>query len=184
MTTQNLHVIGIDPGGTTGWCRLTVPRDTIFGEEPSKIVEWDHGEFTGPEPAQALDIAALARTTQSLDYACGPALVIEAWDIDPNFKSTDLETLSPVRLGAMMVLLRELTDRHYRRGAGANWLSDATVTFQSRTIAKETATNDRLKRWGLYVQGSDHVQDATRHAIVALRRAAADPDFAKVLWPC
>jgi hypothetical protein len=172
MPPRHLHLIGLDPGGTTGYCRLTVPRESIFGREPGDIWERDYGEFQGSEVEQASDIATWVREVQSLDYPNGPAIVTEAWDQDPTFKSTDPEALSPARINAMLELLR------YQKK-----LADATLTYQSRTMAKKTATDERLKVWGMYVAGSEHVKDAHRHAITALRRAKTSPEFARMLWP-
>jgi len=172
MAPKNIHVLGIDPGGTTGWYNLTVPADCIFGDAPSKIIEHDWGEFTGPEPKQAMEIARLAREIQSLDFRVGPAMIIEAWDIDPNFHSLDTDTLSPIRLGAMLELLQ-----HQRM------LSDSTIHFQSRSLAFSTVTDERLHRWHLWVKGSDHVRAALKHGITALRRARENPHWANELWP-
>jgi hypothetical protein len=172
MTTKHLHVLAIDPGGTSGWVCITVPRLCVFGPAPSEIWEWDYGEFSGAEPVQAIAIARLAREIQSLDYLIGPAIIVEDWDIDTKFKSTDPETLSPVRLGAMLTLLQH-----------QKLLGDATLHFQGRGIAFSTMTDDRLRRNGLWVEGSDHIRAATRHAITALRLARENPVFAKELWP-
>jgi hypothetical protein len=172
MTTKHLHILGIDPGGTTGWARLTVPRMSIFGDEPSEIWEWDYGIFDGDEIEQAISISRLARTIQGLDYKTGPALMVEDWDQDPRFKSTDPTALSPVRIGSYLRLL-------HHQGA----MGDSTLTFQGRTIAKRTATDDRLHAWHLYV-ANDHIRDAIRHAVVGLRRAADHPfGFGLQLWP-
>jgi hypothetical protein len=172
MTTKHLHVLGIDPGGTTGWALITVPRACIFGQEDSTILEWDYGEFAGPEPEQAISVARLSREIQSLDYKIGPADIIEDWTIDPKFKSTDPETLSPVRIGAMLTLLKS-----------QGLLGDATLTFQNRSLAMSTVTDERLERWGFWVKGSTHIRAATKHAITALRRAADNEEFARKLWP-
>lgn len=172
MPSKYLHVLGIDPGGTTGWYNITVPRDCMYGDAPSKIIEHDWGEFTGPEFRQAIEIARLAREIQSLDYKTGPAMIVEQWDQDPRFHSTDPETLSPVRIGAQLELLQEQKQ-----------LGDCTLHFQSRSLAFSTATDERLKRWGLWVAGSDHIRAALRHAITALRRARENPDFIRELWP-
>lgn len=169
---KNIHVMGIDPGATTGWYNITVARKAIFGDEPPVIIEVDYGEFTGDEAYQAVEIARLAREIQGLDYKYGPAIICEAWDQDPGFKSTDPETLSPVRIGAMLALLR------FEKKLG-----DSTLHFQSRALAFSTATDERLKKWKLWVQGSDHIRAASRHAIVALRRARENPEFAIELWP-
>jgi hypothetical protein len=171
LITKNIHVIGIDPGGTTGWCLLTVPRDTIFGREPGEILRWEYGEEGGNEAEQVLSLARLTRGIQSLDYQIGPALVVEAWDSDPSFKSTDPEALSPARIGGMLLYAKLRGD-----------LSDALVTFQSRSLAKEALTDDRLKAAGMYVPGSDHIKDATRHALTALRRARKSPELRYAMW--
>jgi len=172
MTTNHLHIIGIDPGGTTGYARFTIPRASMFGREPSRWLGQDYGEFTGPEPLQAIEIARYIRATQSLDFRTGPAVVIEDWTIDPTFKSTDPESLSPVRIGAMLALLKH-----------QNLLGDATLTFQNRALAFSTVTDDRLRRWCLWTPGSDHIRAATRHAVTALRRARADSVLASAMWP-
>jgi hypothetical protein len=174
MTTKHLYIKGIDPGGTTGWAWLCVPRMAIFGHDDPEILEWDYGELTGPLPGQAVALARMARELQGLDYRTGPALMMEAWDQDPNFKVTDPEVLSPVKLGAQMELL-----------AAQDRLGDATLHFQSRTLIHSKGVSDeRLKKLGLYVAGSDHIRDAIKHALVGLRRAAENPwTFGLELWP-
>lgn len=172
MPPRELHIIGVDPGGTTGWCRLTVPRASVVAGAPGEIIEWDYGELTGRESDQVKELCSIARVTQGLAYKVGPAMVVEAWDNDPSFKSTDTEPLSPVRIGAMLVFCLDQT----------KLLNDARIHFQGRTMAFSTATDERLKRWGLYIAGSDHIRAATRHAITALRRAKANPALASELW--
>lgn len=169
--TPELHVLGVDPGGGTGWCRLTVPRLAIFGREKPEILEWDHGLLAGDENDQAIALSRIAREVQSLTYKVGPAIVCEAWDQDPRFKSTDPEALSPVRIGAKLSLLQ-------RQGQ----LGDSTLTFQGRTIAKTTYTDERLKVLGLYVPQKD-TRDSVRHALTLVRRARQSRDLAATLWP-
>src|SRR5579872_4706173 len=178
-----IHVLGIDPGGTTGWCRLTVPRASMFEGEASQIVEWDYGCFYGQEEHQIFSICQLTREIQGLAYKIGPALVCEDWDSDPTFKSTDPEALSPVRMGAMLRFAVALQGTGaVNRSVTISMLGDATLMFQGRTIAKSTATDDRLKAWGLWTTVT-HTRDATRHAITALRRAKQDPELAARMWP-
>jgi hypothetical protein len=171
MPPATLHVIGIDPGGTTGWARFTVPRKCLFGNAPSAVLEWDHGEFYGSEINQTQAIARMVREIQSLDYQVGPALVVEDWTIMINNVTTDPESLSPVRIAAML---------QYAKFRGE--LGDATITLQDRGIAKQTMTDERLQRAGYYVRGSDHVRDATRHAITALRRARDSDELRDEMW--
>jgi len=172
MTARNIHVMGVDPGGTTGWYLVTIDRHSMFHDEPPGILEYDWGEFEGPEEQQATEIARLVREIQGTDYKSGPAVICEGWYQDPGFKSTDPEALSPVRIGAMLSLLR------YQ-----GLFADATLTFQDRSIAFQAWTDERLRRKGLWVEGSDHIRAASRHALTGLRRAKENPEFAKALWP-
>jgi|SRR5215471_1428367 len=172
MTARNIHVMGIDPGGTTGWYVVTVPRYSIFAGHPPEVLEYDWGEFTGPEEVQATEIARLIREVQGIEYKAGPAVICEGWTIDPTYKSTDPDQLSPIRIGAMLSLLR-----HQGK------LGDATLTFQDRSLAKQAYTDERLRSRGLWVEGSEHIRDACRHAFTGLRRARENTEFAKQLWP-
>lgn len=172
MTTKHLHVLGIDPGGETGWCWLTVTRAAIFGPDFPEVTEWDYGTFTGPEPGQAIAIARKAREIQGLDYKTGPAIMAERWDWDSAFRNTDEEVYSPVRINAQLQLL------HYE-----GRMNDATLSFQGRTNTFHTYTDERLKRLQLYVPGPDHIRSATKHALMALRRARENKAFALSLWP-
>lgn len=171
MAPAALHVIGIDPGGTTGWARITVPRKCLFGNAPSQVLEWDYGEIYGWEEEQTSKIAELARVTQSMDYLVGPAMVIEDWTIMPQNVTTDPESLSPVRIGAMC-----------RYALYRGEFGDATLTFQNRQIAKDTMTDERLKRAGYWVPGPDHIRDAIKHAITALRRARRSDALRNEMW--
>jgi hypothetical protein len=169
--TPELIVIAIDPGGTSGLCRITVPTLSIFGDWPSEIIEWDYFALNGKETKQAKEIAEYARQQQGLAFRVGPAIVSEAWDQDPSFKSTDSEALSPCRINAMLEMEHDL-----------RLMGDATLSFQPRTIAMTTYTDDRLRDRKMYVAHKD-IRAATRHALTALRRAKENPTFAAILWP-
>jgi hypothetical protein len=134
------------------------------------VIDWDYGEFHGPEDDQAIAIAYFARTLQGIDYKVGPAVVIEDFDILAINPTTDSELLSPVRIAAKVTLMSRLKQ-----------MGDARVVLQSRTIAKRL-DDERLARTGYYVPGPDHIRDATRHAIMALRRATQSDDFRDELW--
>jgi hypothetical protein len=171
MPYPEISVIGIDPGGTTGWAHFTIPRKCMYGDEPTRILDWDTGEFRGPEVEHVKAIGSLCRTAQGFSYLVGPALVVEDWDVDPHFKSTDPEAMSPVRIAAML---------RYARYRGE--LGDAMILMQGRTLAKQTMTDERLRRAGLWVEGSPHERDAVRHAITALRRARAKASVRCRMW--
>lgn len=154
-----LTVIGVDPGVTTGWAAITVPRESIFGEAPGEIVNWVHGCLDGPETAQA---QAFCRIAKRYIY---PAIALEDFDArKPQHTSHDSPYLSPVRVASKIQMAIELS----MAGAccGLEW--------QMPSLAMDTAPDERLKRWGLYPPGRDHPKDATRHAITLIRRAKAD----------
>lgn len=144
----------------------------MYGQEPGSIAEWDYGEITGSEISQVIDICRLVRETQGLDFAVGPAVVCEGFDIMHENPTTDPVLLTPVRIASMLIYAQ------FRGDMGP----DSLVTLQGRTTAMETATDDRLKHYGLYVKGSAHIRDATRHAWVALRRAKKDKAIRAAMW--
>jgi hypothetical protein len=172
MPPANIHLIALDPGGTTGWCRLTIPAASIFGDAPPNIVEWDYGIFDQSENEQVQMICRYVRATQSLAYRIGPAVVVEGWTQDPTFHSTDPEALSPVRIGAKLGYAKFL-----------GHLGDATLNWQSRGFKDSKAVSDeRIRKAHMYV-ANDHILAATKHAIMALRRARQNPDLADQFWP-
>lgn len=159
MTTKFLHVLAIYPSEETGWCRLTVPRTCMFGDDDPEITEWDYGVFHGEEPAVAIAVARYARETQGLDYKTGPAIVSEM-DDDP----------FPIRINAMLEFL------HYEKRMG-----DSTLHFQEPDAAR-LITDDHLRSNHMLV-GQYDIQAATRHALILLRQAREDRAFAHELWP-
>ena len=164
MTTPHLHVMAIDGTGDiwhpaedagTGWCWLTVPRLSIFGDQESEITAWDYGLLHGSQPVTAIAIARKAREIQGLDYRTGPAIAMDD---------------TAVRLNAMVELLC-----HEQRAG------DGTLHFQPRTLA-EKITDDTLRRLHMHV-GHDNICMAVRHGLALLRRAKRDEAFAHELWP-
>lgn len=171
MPPPHLHLIGIDPGHTTGWALFTVPRDSVFGDAPGQILEWDYGEFSGDENIQVRDIVRLTREIQGLDYPTCPLWVVEDWDVEEEIRTTDAEVLlSPVRIAAKLELARAM-----------GLVGETRLALQGRDMAKRM-TDERLERLGFYVEGSDHIRDAIRHGIMMLRRIKESPAMAKTLW--
>lgn len=171
MAPSELHIIGVDPGETTGLCHMIVPRKCFFGNQPSEIIDWSVDEVYGTEEKQAIAIARWVVQVQSLDYLVGPAVVVEDFDIMIRNPSTDPVVLTPVRIAAMLRMMRAI-----------GRMGDARIVLQGRTIAKETMPDERLKRFGYYTPGLDHMRDATRHALTALRRATVSDEFRDELW--
>jgi len=165
-------VIGIDPGGTTGWARITVPRDSIYGHSTPEIITLEQGQWQGSEEQQTLAICRYVRGTQSLDYGVGPAIVVEDFTLGIKNPTTDARTLlSPVRLAAML---------RYALYRG-DMSEGPRIVLQNRSF-KRDMTDDDLRRRDLYFPGEEHARDALRHALVALRRARETPRFRDELW--
>jgi hypothetical protein len=167
MPPAHLHVIGLSAGSVSGYCALTVPRDSIFGYARPEFITRRAGEFHGPETKQAIEFARLVRAIQGLDYQVGPAVIVE----DADDGELDAEDLIQFRIGAMLTLLREQKQ-----------LGDASILFQSNELACDGINEKKLRRLGL-LYNKDYVNDAVMQALTALRRARDDFEFAKSLWP-
>lgn len=172
MPPRDIHVIGIDPGVTTGWARLTIPREAIFGDEPSQIVDWKTGTWRGRISDQVWEACRFARETQSLAYKIGPALVVE--DFDFGRPLTDPEVYTPVYFAQQLKFCAERTAL----------LNDSHILMQKRATAKSTMTDDRLQAIGVWVARGqqDHERDALRHALTALRRAKKSLKVRLAMW--
>lgn len=143
----------------------------MYGDEPGKVLEWDYGQVDGDEDEQVDRILKYVRSLQAFSYKVGPAVVIEDFDIEHHNRTSDQELLSPVRIAAKL-----LYGQHIGRAG------DARMVLQGRTMAKSTATDERLKVWGLYISGQEHARDACRHAITAVRRARQNKAIRDQLW--
>lgn len=172
MPPKEIHVIGIDPGVTTGWARLTVPRLSIFGGEPSRLISWETGTWRGRVSDQVWTACEFARQTQSLAYKIGPALVVE--DFDFGRPLTDPEVYTPVYFAQQLKFCAEKTAL----------LNDAHIFMQKRATAKGTMTDERLQAIGVWqTRGQqDHERDALRHALMALRRAKKSLKVRLAMW--
>jgi hypothetical protein len=172
MPPKEIHVLAIDPGVTTGWARITVPRLSIWGDEPSRIISWQTGQLRGRVSDQVWTMCEKIREVQSLAYKLGPAVVVEDFDFGRPLK--DPEVYTPVYFAHQLRFC-------FERTALTN---DASLVMQGRDIAKSTFTDDRLAAVGVYVRRgqTDHERDALRHALTALRRAKRSLDFRCSMW--
>jgi hypothetical protein len=158
---DEITVIGIDPGVTTGWAKITVPVASIFGDAPGEILDWKYGVLDGPETAQAQTVCRIAKR-----YIF-PTIALE--DFINNKLNKSREYLAPVRVASKIQFC--VQTGLAGQIAGLEW--------QMPTLAFETAPDHRLKKWGLYPEGPDHPKDATRHAITLIRRAKSDLKLAR-----
>lgn len=159
LSSQHPTVLAFDPGGTTGWSLITVPkmllstRDSPITELFDARKDWQHGQISGNECDQ---VDAMLRLCRLHFHAC---IVIE--DFTLRRFDHDKEMLSPVRLTAMLDYAL-----HAR--------SDRRTTFrQQPSEAMQIATDTYLKQLNLYERkgGMGHARDADRHAVLWLRKA-------------
>jgi hypothetical protein len=165
MPPAHLHVMGLSLGSVSGYCILTVPRDSIFGYASPEFLDRRAGEFQGPETKQAIDIARLLRGVQGLDFRVGPAVVMG----EPLMANEiDEEDLIEFRINAMLMLLK------FEGKLGDSMMINLFAVLEIE--------EKKLRRMGLHYN-KDHVNDAVLLALTALRQARGNFDLAKSLWP-
>lgn len=143
-------VVGLDPGGTTGWCVIGVHPDALSGDPEIRILDnvefWSAGQFTGPEDSQVDEICEL----------------IEAW---PSARLvSELFTLR-TRVTSAEVFALE------RMNAIVRWaIRPRYLVLQQPSLAMTTITDERQKAMGFWIPGQEHARDATKHALTFLKR--------------
>ena len=179
-------VISIDPGGTTGWSVMVVhPEALVDPKVPilSNIEHRDNGQIRAmPVPLGKAKVKV--RDLSHEERACIRILmhdVIERWpgavivieDFILRKSGMSRELLSPVRLTAAL-----------------EWAIDALpvpyeIVRQTPSEAMQTATDERLKKWGLYARagGQQHARDADRHSITFMRKAKYSGGVRAMAWP-
>lgn len=168
-------IIGLDPGGTTGWSLMSVHAEALFDPEVplmENITFWQHGQIdcgtlkgnrgtsgvgdvedgvsTHGEAAGVNEIISLLRAWP------GATVVIEDFIIRQMNQGRDF--LAPVRITAA------LNQYMYNQ--------NREMYYQQPSLAKTAATDERLKMWNLYERsgGLNHARDADRHVITFIKR--------------
>lgn len=155
-------ILGVDGGITTGLSMITVPRDSLIGDEPGKILSHDTWETTGSLRMQVRQVTSLALRASAF-FPC--LIVCEDFDLGGNRltgSGAENDVVASLRFGAAL-----------RYAVTSGQADRSVLVFQGRTLAFSAAGDERLKKWKLYTEGSDHKRDATRHAITMIRRLAA-----------
>lgn len=180
MSTESapLAIIGVDPGVTTGVAIATLQRKEI-GSLTDMFVEmgqlsygfsgngFDIIESASAEEGEAkvaAEIAQLVRT--AVLHGSRVVLVIEDFVVR-RFDSSR-EFLSPVRITAR--IQQELFNDTICQGV--------TVAMQSPSDAKQTCTDERMKKWGIQpkTHKDRHGLDAARHCVLFIRKLMANPN--------
>jgi len=182
---DDLTIIGLDPGTHTGWCVISLDRrclPTAKSERaggPNKamapavlnsIMFYQWGEIGGSLASGGSGESEHEQVEWlegMLDAWPNAAIVREDFILRTSI--SDREVLSPVRIGFALDHLL--------------WERSRRVFLQQPAMAKTTATDERLKSWGLYRPGSAHAKDATRHAITFARRLRGSNALLKEAFP-
>lgn len=177
-------IVALDPGGTTGWAVLVMPSDALTDADVKilssvSLYTWGQigagsvmgkggsGAAANARKGVAAEHEQVAEIADMIDSWPHAAIVREDFILRTLNKSRD--TLSPVRLGFAIDHLL--------------WERGRAVFTQQPSMAKGTATDDRLKAWGLYRPGMEHARDATRHAITFARRLKMTPSLLAAAYP-
>lgn len=177
-------IIGIDPGGTTGWTLITVaPESLIDADTPilDTISDHRHGQVDcGMRRGNLSDTLHPGISTHGefagvneLLWLCSEnpyaAVVVESFTL--NQFRRDQELLSPVRITSAI--------------GYSLWKDNRDYFTQSPADAKNVCTDDALKKWKVYDRHGSmvHARDADRHAILFLRRAKQRKDLRARAWP-
>lgn len=180
MESAPLAIIGVDPGVTTGVAIATLQGKEI-GSLTDVFVEmgqlsygfsgngFDIIESASAEEGEAkvaAEIAQLVRT--AVLHGSRVVLVIEDFVVR-RFDSSR-EFLSPVRITAR--IQQELFNDTICQGV--------TVAMQSPSDAKQTCTDERMKKWGIQpkTHKDRHGLDAARHCVLFIRKLMANPNQA------
>jgi hypothetical protein len=167
-----LWVVGVDPGGGSGWAVLRVDAGAVGTVGVTELargggVQWRAGEVRGPEPYQAEALLAVLRGVWAAgEWESGgesDQCVVTVERFVLRLLSMDADLLSPVRITAMMEAL--------------SWrgLPFPVVQFQA-VDAMKVVTDERLRRWGFW-HPSEHARDALRHALLVLRKMSSEEEF-------
>lgn len=159
VVPDQVGVFAFDPGGTTGvgWALMDV-KDTVA--KTLRYADIQTVEVTGDWKEQARKLRDLWLAVSHEWKERGLAgqhtyLIREDFNLY-KFRSSDKKGVYPIWISAMLEGLLDLTD--------------VDIIAQQVVQAKRFATNARLKRWGVYVPGSEHKRDAVRHIAFKLNK--------------
>lgn len=173
-----LTVIAFDPGETTGYCIMTVPK-VKFLTCAKYNLEIELATQTGQIDCRDENrgVSVMLDVWAGLEEFSLCPVIHEDFIVDMNKIDQARHTLSPVRVTAK-----------FEFGAYQQGFDTGRLFIQNRSPVKTTCTDDRLKNWGLYDKHSGpHARDATRHAFYFLRNCRGDSLKAREMrwraWP-
>lgn len=162
--------IGLDPGGTTGWCVLRIHTIAMHSPEYrilDNVVSWSAGQIVGPIGHQ------IDRLVDLVD--CWPDAEVVSEDFYLRQLRGGPELLDPVRITETLKWWMERGGRRaWDTEEGEDW-KPRELHLQQPSLAKTTITDDRLRAIGILHLTNDqpHARDGVRHALTFARRRKA-----------
>ena len=132
-------------------------------------IDIQYGQFTGDEDKQADDVI-ISAIGFDIDV-----MVIEDFELRKLLKSKEL--LSPVRIGHKISY-----GLHLLNASGPRSERPIRIEWQLPALAMSTATDERLKLWGIHHKGQQHARDAVRHVATFARRAKSERKIRERVW--
>jgi len=168
-----IAVFAIDPGKATGLA------SGIFDETQKSMYQvlkkakrLQTTTISGTPVSQARQLSARWRSFRSLTYALDGVPLENIYMLIEDFQISPTTPPGEQILWAMKVTWCLVG---YRHGGADEWdrqvappLAPVEIEWQSPSQAKSYATDERLRRWGLWVKGKDHERDALRHVAAFL----------------
>jgi hypothetical protein len=160
IVPERFAIMAIDPGTTTGAVaglfHAAADIASCFQD-----ADWEAWEVEGSPAEQAWQIMDEYRDRQADWNLAGVALpdihlVCESFALrlkKAHGAGSDQRMMDPIRVASAMEALALRRDLR-------PWVR---IEYQMPSAAKKYVTNERMRRWGLWVRGSEHKRDATRH---------------------
>lgn len=142
-----ISIMGVDPGGTTGWARLNITtggsQETLWSQGKAY---WDSGELDYPDHHLALD-RLLSTKLRPVRHPHALTLICEGFDNRAN-------------PAAQLISLEYI-------GVCKRWAQQRPhiVTLYPSPPEKEWASDKKLKALDLYEPGHKDINDAKRHIV-------------------
>jgi hypothetical protein len=157
-------VFALDPGLSSAWAVGIVRDEGTMADRLAARQESRSSTLREP------DWVVQARTisTDWMDFRLDchrrgiPAFFVCEDFILTRFKSSDRSGLYPVWVAAAVVGYRNGIADAYESG-GFGPAAPIEVVWQQPSQAKTHATDERLRRWGMWIKGREHERDAWRH---------------------
>lgn len=165
------RVLWLDPGTVSGVSCVWFDPAALFAGKPLArvVLAFWNGYLYGPENGVEGQIARFLQMRDVLSVDASPGLVTGIETFLPRRISFDAEFLSPVRIRAgveFQMSVGSVLSGHF--GAAIRPLAT-----QAPSEALPVMTDVRLRGLRMYTPGADHARDATRHALLWIRKLSA-----------